>query len=304
MSAFAIEAVGVAKRFGRTWALRDCTVSIPTGRVVALVGPNGSGKSTLLRLVAGLTVPTDGAIHVLGETPGDNSTGLLGRIGYVDQDRPTYQGLRVGEMFRFGEGTNPRWDMEIARSYVDRLGISLSSRVSALSGGQQAQVALTMCLAKQAELLILDEPAAALDPVAREDLLRLLMGAVAESKSSVVISTHALSDVASVCDYLVILSTAKVVLADDLEFVLESHRFLTGGTSETLALPDGATVIDTRTSAREVVHLVRMELPITDDSWRITVPSLDEIILAYLRLGTASPSIDTSDASTISKGLR
>ncbi|MHB1209100.1 MAG: ABC transporter ATP-binding protein [Acidimicrobiales bacterium] len=279
-----LETVGLAKRFGRKWALRDCTLAIPTGKVAALVGPNGAGKSTLLRMAAGLSRPTAGTIRVLGELPGHDNAALLERIGYVDQERPVYRGFRVDEMFRFGQSTNPTWDMQTAHSYVGQLGISLRERVDNLSGGQQAQIALTMSLAKQPELLILDEPAAALDPVAREDLLRLLMREVAERATSVVLSTHALGDVASICDYLIILSRSTIVLADDLEFIMGSHRLISSSSSRTPALPDGATVIDTRMSSRDRTHLVRMALPVADSTWQITEPTLDEIILAYLRL--------------------
>jgi ABC-2 type transport system ATP-binding protein len=294
-----LETVGLTKRFGRKWGLRDCTLSIPLGKVAALVGPNGAGKSTLLRMAAGLSRPTSGMIKVLGEIPGHDNAALLQRVGYLDQERPLYRGFRVDEMFRFGEGTNPTWNMATAHNYVDQLGISLRDRVDNLSGGQRAQVALTMCLAKQPELLILDEPAAALDPVAREDLLRLLMREVAENGTTVVLSTHALGDVGSICDYLVILSHSKVVLADDLEFVAESHRLLSASPSSAQALPEGVTVIDTRTSSRDVTYLVRLTLPIVEGVWQITEPTMDEIMMAYLRLGTNSTpaSAHGSDAA-------
>jgi ABC-2 type transport system ATP-binding protein len=304
VSTCVLEATNLAKRFGRKWALRDCTLSIPRGRVAALVGPNGAGKSTLLRLAVGLSRPSAGSIDVLGETPGIENAALLGRVGYLDQERPLYRGFRVDEMFRFGQATNPTWDMGTAHAYVDQLGISLRDRVDQLSGGQRAQVALTMSLAKNPELLILDEPAAALDPLAREDLLRLLMRQVAERGTSVVLSTHALGDVASICDYLVILSHARVVLADDLEFVVESHRLISSSTSGSRSLPEGVTVIDTHTSSRDVTHLARVTQPLSDQSWQITEPTLDEIIMAYLRHGTGStgPAIDGS-VSTEQRGL-
>ena len=299
-----IETDALAKRFGRNWGLRDCTLSIPPGKVAALVGPNGAGKSTLLRMAAGLSRPTSGMIKVLGGVPSAGDASLLERVGYLDQERPLYKGFRVDEMFRFGAGTNSTWDMTTAHAYVDQLGISLRDRVDKLSGGQQAQVALTMCLAKQPELLILDEPAAELDPVAREDLLRLLMREVAERGTNVVLSTHALGDVGSICDYLVIMSHSTIVLADDLEFVVESHRFLSAASSKAPALPEGVTVIDTRTSSREVTHLARMTLPLIDETWQVTEPTLDEIIMAYLRLGTGSAlSQSHYDAPTARGGV-
>ena len=289
-----LEATGLGKRFGFTWALRACTLSIPAGKVAALVGPNGSGKSTLLRLAAGLLRPSTGTINALGEVPGPGNARLLERVGYLDQERPLYQSFRVAEMLRFGAGTNPRWDMASATSYLAQLRIPLDTRVSNLSGGQQAQVALTLCLAKQPELLILDEPAAALDPVAREDLLRLLMQQVAESGSSVVLSTHALGAVGSICDYLVVLSNARVVLSDELDFVLESHRILTAALSNGPALPEGVEVIEARPSSREVSYLARVTLPISDARWRVTCPALDEIVLAYLRRGAGEPDLEVA----------
>ncbi len=293
MSSVALEATHLAKRFGRRWALRDCTVSIPTGRVAALVGPNGAGKSTLLRIAAGLTRPSSGSVHVLGGAPGGDNVELLTRVGYLDQERPLYRGFRVEEMFRFAAGTNPTWDMDTAHRYVERLGISLRDRVDGLSGGQRAQVALTMTLAKLPELLLLDEPAAALDPVAREDLLRLLMSQVAERATTVVLSTHALGDVASICDYLVVMSHSTIVLSDELEFIVESHRWLSAHPS-TATLPDGVAVVEERESSRDVTVLARLTEPLEDETWRVAVPTIDEIIMAYLRLGASSPGASSS----------
>ena len=278
-----LEATTLGKRFGLKWALRDCSLTIPAGKVAAIVGPNGAGKSTLLRLAAGLSRPSEGTIEVLGDNPSDGRTNFLRRIGYLDQERPHLQGFRVEEMLRFGAGTNARWDQASALSYLKELRIPLDQRVATLSGGQQAQVALTLCLAKQPELLILDEPAAELDPVAREDLLRLLMQQVAQSGTSVLLATHALGDVAAICDYLVIVSDSHVVLCDDIDYIVESHRMLTALTSDGLALPSGATPIDTHSSGRSVSHLTRLALPVTENSWSITEPTLQEIVMAYMR---------------------
>jgi ABC-2 type transport system ATP-binding protein len=280
-----LQATAVGKRFGFKWALRDCTLTIPAGKVAAIVGPNGAGKSTLLRLAAGLSRPSKGTIEVLGDSPSDGRASFLRRIGYLDQERPLLQGFRVDEMLRFGAGTNSHWDQASALSYLEELRIPLDQRVGTLSGGQQAQVALTVCLAKQPELLILDEPAAELDPVAREDLLRLLMQQVAQSGTSVLLATHALGDVAAICDYLVIVSDSHVVLCDDIDYIMESHRMLTAFASDGLELPSGATAIDTHSSGRSVSHLTRLEMPVTDERWSITEPTLQEIVMAYLRKG-------------------
>lgn len=290
-STLALEANGLAKHFGRKWALRECTLQIPTGKVVALVGPNGAGKSTLLRLAVGLDQPSEGSVSILGGNLLEGDAGLLGRIGYLDQDRPLLRGFRVAEMLRFGAGTNPRWDDSSAHTYVAQLGIDLHQRVDSLSGGQQAQIALAMCLSKHPELLILDEPAAALDPMAREDLLRLLMQRVADSGASVILSTHALADVAAVCNYLVILASGRVRLCDDIDYILESHRILSATPAANLALPAGSSAIDTHQSGREVSHLARLELPVSDARWTMAEATLEEIVLAYLRQSTDRPTL-------------
>lgn len=299
------EANGLGRRYRRKWALQDCTLSIPQGRVAALVGPNGAGKSTLLRMAAGLIPPSTGSLRILGADPQSQSTDLRRRIGFLDQDRPMYSSFRVEEILHFGRSSNPGWNMEIAQGHLARLSIPQDARVSNLSGGQQAQVALTVCLAKEPELLLLDEPAAALDPVAREDLLRLLMRQVGESGSSVVLSTHSLGDVSAICDYVVVLAHSRVILANDIEFILESHRFLSTGNDENLVLPTGVTVIDERHSAREASVLARIELPFFDSQWLVEQPTLEEIVMAYLRLG-APPQIEfgTEASSRGGKGWR
>ena len=281
---YALEADSLGRRFRRKWALRDCTLTIPRGRVSALVGPNGAGKSTLLRIAAGLIPPSTGSLKILGSDVMTSPIGLLGSVGYLDQDRPSYSSFKVSEMLHFGRDSNPRWNSDAAIANLDRLNIPLDARVSKLSGGQQAQIALTVCMAKMPELLLLDEPAAALDPVAREDLLRLLMNEVAENGSSVILSTHALGDVSSVCDYVVVLSNSRVVLANDIEFVLESHRILSSDRKLNAPLPYGAITLEQRHSTRESSVLARIELPIMDSRWHVESPTLDEIVMAYLRL--------------------
>jgi len=292
----ALEATGLGRRYRQKWALRDCTLSIPEGRVAALVGPNGAGKSTLLGVAAGLIPPSTGSLKVLGEDSQNQKAGLRRRVGYLDQQRPTYSSFRVEEILHFGKSSNPSWNMEIARGHLSRLNIPLEARVSNLSGGQQAQVALTVCLAKEPELLLLDEPAAELDPVAREDLLRLLMRQVAESGSTVVLSTHALNDVSAICDYVVVLARSRVVLANDIDFVLESHRFLSTKLSENVELPPGVVPLDAQRSARETTILARIELPFFDSRWDIEQPTLEEIVMAYLRQGAPSRPLDDEGA--------
>ena len=183
-----IRARGLGKSFGRRPALSDCTLDIPAGRVVGLVGPNGAGKTTLLNLAVGMLTPTQGTIEVLGERPAAGPAELA-KVGFVAQDAPTYPGLSIEDHLRLGARLNPGWDDTLARSRIERLGLDLSQRARKLSGGQRAQLALTLGVAKRPELLILDEPVASLDPLARREFLQDLMEAVAEHELSVVLSS-------------------------------------------------------------------------------------------------------------------
>jgi ABC-2 type transport system ATP-binding protein len=279
----AVQTSGLGKRYGRTWALQDCSFRLPEGRVAALVGPNGAGKSTLLRMLAGISTPSAGEISLLGRSPGTQSAEILARIGYLDQDRPLYQGFRVSEMLRFGRELNPRWVEARARRHLDELAIPLESRIGKLSGGQQAQVALTMCLAKRPELLLLDEPVAALDPLARDDLMHILLQTVVDDGATVLLSSHAIADLATVCDYVIILSASRIQLADELDTVLAGHRMLVGPAGTGPVMPAGATVVSSVTTGRQSTMIVRSEPPVTDPAWQVIEPSLDEIVIAYLR---------------------
>ncbi|MEV6847807.1 ABC transporter ATP-binding protein [Actinoplanes sp. NPDC051411] len=220
----AVTTVGLTKRYGRTTALRDCTIEVPAGRVVGLVGPNGAGKSTLLRLCCGLARPTAGTVTVLGGRPGAQ----LGKVGFVAQQTPVYAGLTVGEHLRMGERLNPGWDGELARRRTVRAGLDPRARAGGLSGGQRAQLALTIAAAKRPELLILDEPAAALDPLARDDFIGDLLSAVGELGATAILSSHLLGDVARACDHLIVLAEARVALAGGVRELLEEHRWVTG----------------------------------------------------------------------------
>jgi ABC-2 type transport system ATP-binding protein len=282
-SAPALEAVALGKRYGHKWGLQDCSIRLPVGRVAALVGPNGSGKSTLLRMAAGITTPSSGEIRVFGHSPQDQTVEVLRQIGYLDQERPLYRPFRVQEMLKFGRRLNPNWDDALARGYLTDLEISSDAKISNLSVGQQAQVALTMCLAKRPALLLLDEPVAALDPVAREGLMHVLLRSVVDDHTTVLLSSHAIADLATICDYVIILSRARVHVADDLDYVLASHRLLLGSRERLPDVPPGVIVISTTHSERETALLVRVEVPIADPSWRVVEPTLEEIVLAYLR---------------------
>jgi len=292
----AVETVELSKRYRRRWAVRDCTLAIPTGRIAALAGPNGAGKSTLLRMLAGLTTPTGGEIRVLGRDRETSDQELLGWIGYLDQERPLYRGFSVAEMLRYGRETNPGWDDDRAHKYLDDLAIPLAARIGKLSGGQQAQVALALCLAKRPPVLLLDEPSGALDPVAREDLMHVLLQAVVDDGITVLLASHAISDLAAVCDYVVILSAARVQLAGELERVLATHRLLIGSTDRTFGLPSDSTVVASSRTGRQVSTLVRMRSPIETWAGEVIEPTLEEVVLGYLRGRSAHVEVQRAQA--------
>ena len=222
-----ISAERLGKRYGHKWALRDCTLSVPAGRVVGLVGPNGAGKTTLLHLAAGLLSPSTGTITVLGAGPGEGRS-QLSKVGFVAQDAPMYAGLSVGRHLRMGAYLNATWDHQMAERRIERLGLDLRQKAGALSGGQRAQLALTIAVAKRPELLLLDEPVASLDPLARREFLQSLMEIVAVGGVSVVLSSHLIADLERVCDYVVILVSSQVQLAGDLSDLLATHWRLSG----------------------------------------------------------------------------
>ncbi|MEU7879427.1 ABC transporter ATP-binding protein [Microbispora bryophytorum] len=276
-----LQARDLAKKYGKRWALRDCTVDIPAGHVVGLVGPNGAGKTTLLKLAAGQLTPTSGTITVLGGRPmGDPAQ--LARIGFVAQDTPVYAGLSVADHLRLGGRLNPGWDATLARERVERLGLDPRHRAGKLSGGQRAQLALTLGLAKRPELLILDEPVAALDPLARREFLQGLMEAVAEHELSVVLSSHLVSDLERTCDYLIVLVGSHVRVAGEVEELLATHHRLTGPRRDPDRLPATQHVVSASHTDRQSTLIVRTDAPIHDPAWSVSQVTLEDLVLAYM----------------------
>ena len=263
-----LEAVGLTKRYGRHLALEDCTLNIPSGHVTGLVGPNGAGKSTLLQLAAGLLSPTAGSIHVLGDAPA-SSAAQLARVGFVAQDTSVYAGLSVADHLRLGEHCNPTWDGASARARIGELGIGLSQRAGKLSGGQRAQLSLTLALAKRPALLLLDEPVASLDPLARREFLGLLMATVAGDDVSIVLSSHLVSDIERICDFLIVLVDSRVRLAGEIEDLLGSHHRLVGPRRDGDAPPANQVVIASSETDRQRTLLVRSDGPIVEAGWEI-----------------------------------
>jgi ABC-2 type transport system ATP-binding protein len=238
-----LAASGLDKQYGRRWALHDCSLTIPEGKVVGLVGPNGAGKTTLLHLAVGLLSPTSGTITVLGESPADGPK-QLGRVGFVAQDTPTYARLSVAKHLRMGAWLNPGWDGELATARVEQLSLDPRQRAGSLSGGQRAQLALTLATAKRPELLLLDEPLASLDPLARREFLQSLMVIVAAQGVSVVLSSHLVADLERVCDYLVVLVASHVRLSGEVSELLASHRRISGPRRDPGSLPTDFGVIE------------------------------------------------------------
>jgi ABC-2 type transport system ATP-binding protein len=277
----AISAQGLGKSYGRNWALSDCTLDVPAGRVVGLVGPNGAGKTTLLNLAVGMLTPTSGTIEVLGGEPAAGPA-QLAKVGYVAQDPPTYAGLSVEDHLRLGARLNPGWDDALARYRIERLGLDLTQRAGKLSGGQRAQLALTLGVAKRPELLILDEPVASLDPLARREFLQDLMEAVAEHDLSVVLSSHLVSDLERVCDHLIVLVASRVQLAGDIDTLLATHHRLTGARRDPANLPAGQHVIAASHTDRQTTLLVRSDAPIYDPAWTVGQLGMEDLVLAYM----------------------
>jgi len=276
-----LEADGLTKRYGRHQALSDCTLSIPSGHVVGLVGPNGAGKTTLLHLAVGLLAPTDGTISVLGRPPAADAD-QLGRVGFVAQDTPTYARLRVADHLRLGAQMNPTWDDGLARNRIEDLDLDPHQRAGSLSGGQRAQLALTLAIAKRPELLVLDEPVASLDPLARREFLGDLMEVVADREVSVVLSSHLVGDLERVCDYLVVLTGARVQVADEVEHLLATHHRLVGPRRDEDRLPANQEIIEASHTDRQTSLLIRTEDPILDPAWVVEPVSLEDVVLAYM----------------------
>ncbi len=288
-----IETSGLGKRYGKSWALRDCTLEIPSGQVAALVGPNGAGKSTLMNMAAGLTVPTAGTVTVLGGEPAGSPAALDG-IAFAAQDAPVYKNLSVRDMLHLTRNLNRRFDQRSAQARLADLGIPLGKKAGKLSGGQQAQLALTLALARRPRLLILDEPLAALDPLARQDFLSTVMTAMADDGVSVLLSSHALADLERVADYLVVLSGGEVRVAGQVDDLLAGHRVLTGPAEAADQSAAQLSTVQVKRAGAQAHLLVRTSGP--DDpvppGWEAYTVGLEELTLAYLRApGTPGPSL-------------
>jgi ABC-2 type transport system ATP-binding protein len=277
----ALEATGLGKRYRRTWALRDCALQVPAGRIAGLVGPNGAGKTTLLSLAAGLLRPTTGAVRVLGESPSERP-GVIERVGFVAQDTPLYRDFTADDLLAFGRRLNHRFDEGLARTRLDELGIPTDRAAGNLSGGQRAQVALALVLGKRPELLLLDEPVASLDPLARREFLQALAGTVAEEGLTVVLSSHLIADLERLCDYLIVLSDSRVQVLGAVDELLAEHVVLVGPRRDGDDLSRFGSVVHESHTDRQTTLLVRGGAPPIDPAWSAHAVTLEELVLAYL----------------------
>lgn len=307
----AIETTGLGRRFRRTWALRDCDLTVPAGATCALVGPNGAGKSTLMMLAAGLLAPTAGEIRIFGTTvePGHPQ----GQLAFLSQQRPLFAQFSVRDTLRFGRTTNLRWDQPYAEELIAQAGLDLDDRVGRLSVGQRARVALTLVLARRPALLVLDEPFAALDPLARSRVVSTVLRAAADSGTTTLLSSHVISEIEDLCDHLVLLAGGRVAVSGPIDELLAGHRIATGPAAERDALP--GRVVDASVVGRQATVLLQTAPPPVIDNadaatdpgrrrWDIGEPTLDEVVLAYLRQDEQAASRRDEQAAPVEWEVR
>jgi ABC-2 type transport system ATP-binding protein len=282
-----IQTRGLVKQFRRVTALSDCDVTVPEGCICALIGPNGAGKTTLLRLLSGLARPTAGQMSVLGGAPRQDPA-WLAEVGFLAQEIPLYRRFTAEEHISIGAHLNRRrWDAALVRDRLKSLNIPLDRAAGSLSGGQRAQLALTLTLAKKPRLVLLDEPVAALDPLARRHFLATMADAVADGGLTVVLSSHLVADMERVVDHLILLSASRVQLSGDIDALLAEHRVLVGPRKDTTAITRTHTIVQAVHTARQTTLLVRGSAPVIDPAWESSEVGLEEMVLAYMGQDTA-----------------
>jgi ABC-2 type transport system ATP-binding protein len=294
-SAPALRADRLGKRYGRVWGLRDCTLEIPAGAIAALVGPNGAGKTTLLEMIIGLLEPTEGQVSVFGATSHAPVAARLARVGYVAQDHPLYRDFSVADMFRLGRAMNPGWDQGLATARTGALGIPLKRKVKTLSGGQRAQVSLTMALAKRAPLLVLDEPVSSLDPVARLEFMREVMASAAGTGLTVIIASHVVSELERLCDWLIVLTGGRVQVAGPADDLIAGHRLLTVPRATPEAELPGLPIHRTDSDRHSTV-LVRTDPArlgaLSHSGWQADPVGFEQLVMAYLQRPAGAAATD------------
>jgi ABC-2 type transport system ATP-binding protein len=280
----AIVTVGAGHRYADFWALRDCTLSLPAGSITAVVGPNGAGKTTLLNMLVGLVPASEGELRV-GSAQPSTKPEFLARVGFVAQDCPLYKEFTVADMLRFGRAMNPSWDDALARDRISAADVPLSRPAGKLSGGQRAQVALALAIAKRPRILLLDEPLAALDPLARREFLKTLLDSATATGMTVMMSSHLVGELARVCDHLVVIRDGRLRLAGELDGLLAEHLWVAGSPEDTSRMPAGVEVLSRSPHERHTTLLVRTREPLLNPALTISSVDLEELVLAYLELG-------------------
>jgi ABC-2 type transport system ATP-binding protein len=299
----AVSTTSLGKRFRAKWALQDCSFELAEGRICGLIGSNGAGKTTLLRLIAGLAQPSSGTVGVFGKQPGDTKE-FLADVGFLAQEVPLYRRWTSEDHLSLGAHLNPRWDERLTRDRIRSLGIPLDQKVGTLSGGQRAQVALAMALGKRPRLLLLDEPVAALDPLARREFLSVLAQAVADGDLTVVLSSHLVGDLERICDHLVLIDSGRLALAADLDDALATHRLLTAPRRSTETLERDHTVLRMERTHRQVSAWVRLEGPLLEPGWDVEELGLEEIALAYMGRGRSSTEFESGRVASMTGAVQ
>ncbi|MFI7069009.1 ABC transporter ATP-binding protein [Micromonospora sediminicola] len=289
----AVEARDLSRRYGAVWALRECDFALPANRIVALVGANGAGKSTLLSIIAGTLSATGGTLLVHGRPVArGRSTDGGSRVAILAQDKPLYRDFTVSDMLRFGRSTNRVWDQRRALSWLRRFDVPLDRRCGKLSGGQRAQVALAVALGSRPAVLLLDEPLANLDPVARTEVTGELMAEAADDDMTVMLSTHIIAELSGVGDHLLLLDAGRPVLTGDVEDLLDGHVRMTGPRAD--QPPGPGTVVQAQHTERQSTFVLRrpaapMAHAVVAPGWTVQPVALDELILTYLRVSSRAP---------------
>lgn len=294
MSADAIVTGALGRRYGRFWALQGCTLRLPAASITAVVGPNGAGKTTLLNILVGLLPASTGRLEVFGQ-PVSSTPEFLSQVGYLAQNNPLYRDYTVADLLHFGRAMNPRWDDAAARERLERAGVPHKRRASKLSGGQQAQVGLALAVAKRPRLLVLDEPLAALDPLARREFLKGLMDTTTATGMTVMLSSHLIGELERVCDHLIVIRGGRVRLAGELDAIRDEHRWVDGKREHTTRLPSNVRVINRSQQDRHARLLVRTSGPLLDPELVVNPVSVEDVVLGYLD----APDLAIADASRL-----
>jgi ABC-2 type transport system ATP-binding protein len=277
-----IEVVNLGKQYGKRWSLRNASFSIGAGRVAAIVGPNGAGKTTLLKTVVGLIEPSEGSATVIGGVKAGSDDALY-RVAFVAQDAPLYRYLKVSDMIALAKNLNRSFDVMVTTRRLNKLSIGLDQRVGKLSGGQQSQLALALALGRHPTLLVLDEPLARLDPLARREFMSVVMTEVANEGLSVVLSSHVVAELERVADYLVVVNAGHIQIASDIDVLVQSHCLATGPADEVGAISQTFSIVGSSIKERQARLLVQAsDLGLLGRNWECSSVTLEEIILAYL----------------------